>query len=96
MCPNHIDHELNNIRMSDNKVESSNPLEPFTGRTYKIRRIKNAKIVDVSLRRGFKNNGLVEIENETSSEDEPEQDVGVAFRLPEKGFKLDFIARTKR
>ena len=100
MCPNHIEHDLASIR-SDAKVSmtTAKRVQPATGRTYKIRRPKNASIVDIGLRRGFKNNGLIEIENDSSEEEseiEREYPPGVVFLVPEKGVKLDFIDRIKR
>lgn len=97
MCPNHIDHELAAV---DASAMSSARLQDHKGhgRTHKVRRPKNAKIVDAGLRRGFINNGLIEIENEPSDDEvfhEREQ-LGVVYRLPERGIKLDFIDRVKR
>jgi len=97
MCPNHVEHELAAL---DSSVMTSSRLQILkgNGRTHKVRRPKNAKIVDTALRRGFVNNGLVEIENEASDDEaffEREQ-LGVVYRLPERGVKLDFIDRVKR
>lgn len=47
------------------------------------------------MRRGFKNNGLIEILNESESDSEKVIS-GVIYRLPENGIKLDFISRVKR
>lgn len=47
------------------------------------------------MRRGFRNNGLIEILNESESESEKIVS-GVIYRLPENGIKLDFISRVKR
>ena len=95
ICPNHIDEELANVGPT---VKKSSPLQPETARRYKTRRPKDAKIVDIALHRGFKNNGLIEIENEASEdESEIEREVsGIIYRVPEKGLKLDFIDRVKR
>ncbi|KAL7275175.1 hypothetical protein RUND412_001896 [Rhizina undulata] len=57
------------------------------------RRPKKAVVANTFLRRGFKNNGVIEIENE---EEETFDDVminGVVYRLPERGIKLDFIEK---
>lgn len=97
MCPNHVDHELAAL---DASATSSARLHFHSGngRTHKVRRPKNAKIVDTGLRRGFINNGLIEIENEPSDEEEfhEREQLGVVYRLPERGIKLDFIDRVKR
>lgn len=98
MCPNHIDHELAHVEPPLKKQKTSNSIKPPTSRPYKIRRPKNAKIIDIGLRRGFKNNGLIEIENEDSGEEsEIEKEMsGAVYRVPEKGVKLDFIERINR
>lgn len=98
MCPNHIDGLLANLKTNAH-VTASKQAQPATGRAYKVRRPKNASIVDIGLRRGFKNNGLIEIENEPTddeSENEKTYPPGVIYRVPEKGLKLDFIDRVKR
>ena len=94
MCPNHIDHEL---AVLGAKAQASNKLHPKTGRPYKIRRPKNALIIDMGIRRGFKNNGLIEIENDASDDDSANERErsGVIYRVPELGIKLDFIDRVK-
>ena len=94
MCPNHIDRELSALNST---VKISNEEQPGDVKTRKIRRPKNARIVDTALRRGFKNNGLIEIQNDPSDEeDETErEEMGIVYRLPEKGVKLDFIDRVK-
>ncbi|OLL23273.1 hypothetical protein NEOLI_000863 [Neolecta irregularis DAH-3] len=63
------------------------------------RKPKITRVVDVSLNRGFKNNGDIEIDNEEEDEDPWEDEFnvdGVRYRLPERGIKLDFIERVQR
>ena len=52
------------------------------------------------LRRGHKNDGLIEIENEPEEEDSTEFEEitvsGVIYRLPERGIKLDFLDKIKQ
>lgn len=94
MCPNHVDAELKAL---DSSVKTSRRVDTGDAKTHKIRRPKNARIVDTALRRGFINNGLIEIENEASDDDKMEDEgVGIIYRVPEKGIKLDFIDRVKR
>ena len=94
MCPNHIDSELNSI---DPKANISNKDRPTTGRKYKIRRPKDVVFVDTALKRGLKNNGLIEIINESSDEEiSTPRSPAQLLRAPEKGLKLDFIDRVKR
>ncbi|KAI9845227.1 MAG: hypothetical protein M1837_004982 [Sclerophora amabilis] len=98
MCPNHVEHELGaidpSIRANTRAVSTSG------GRTHKVRRPKNARIIDTALRRGFVNDGLIEIENEPSDFEEQvffdQQEFGVVYRLPERGVKLDFIDKIKK
>ena len=83
MCPAHSEQELLTIGHS--------------GRPHKVRRPKNAKIVDTALRRGFRNNGIIEIENDPSdTEDFAGLGESIIYRLSEKGMKLDFIDRAQR
>jgi len=97
MCPNHIDHELLAL---DHPVRKYSRVSGINGRTHKVRRPKNARVVNTALRRGFKNNGLIEIENESSGSDEDDfyqmQEFGNVYRLPERGIKLDFIDKVHR
>jgi len=70
-------------------------------RTFHNRRPKNAKIVDTALRRGQVNDGIIEIIEDSSSEDESEFEEdeaasGTVYRLPAKGIKLDFIDKVSR
>ncbi|PWW77893.1 hypothetical protein C7212DRAFT_292486 [Tuber magnatum] len=62
---------------------------------YQPRRPKKAVIVDAYLRRGMKNNGVIEIENEEEEAFEEVLISGVVYRLPERGIKLDFIEKVK-
>ncbi|KAI9864136.1 MAG: hypothetical protein M1813_003453 [Trichoglossum hirsutum] len=98
MCPNHVDHELLAV---DPSVKAYGRLQSCNGglRTHKVRRPKNARIIDTHLRRGFANNGLIEIENDPSDDEEhqffQQNHFGIVYRLPEKGIKLDFIAKVR-
>ena len=95
MCPNHIDPELNSI---DPQANLSNRDRPTFSRKYKVRRPKDSITVDSNLNRGFKNNGLFEIQNESSDDDTwtPTSTAVQILRVPERGVKLDFIDRVKR
>ena len=94
MCPNHVDQELQALEPST--MTSSKVLN---GRSHKIRRPKHPRTVDIALRRGFKNNGNIEIENDPTDEEEfglEREELGVTYRLPERGIKLDFIDKVRR
>ncbi|KAI9801107.1 MAG: hypothetical protein M1833_002975 [Piccolia ochrophora] len=104
MCPNHIDHELRDLHAEIPTPAgrlSSHRLSSHSGnrRIFKVRKPKYARIVDTALRRGSRNNGVIEIENDPSDEEEQffeEEDDDVIHRLSEKGIKLDFIHAAKR
>jgi len=90
-CPLHIDQDLRAIDSSRVSVQ----------RTFFMRKPKQPKIVDTSLRRGQINNGIIEIAEESSSEDDDEDNEdeiveGNVFRLQPKGIKLDFIYKINR
>ncbi|KAI9678917.1 MAG: hypothetical protein M1829_001902 [Trizodia sp. TS-e1964] len=94
MCPNHADHELK-IHIACNSNSSGKNV------LHKVRRPKHPIIVDTALRRGFKNNGMIEIENENEESDGENgfydhENFGRVFRLSEKGIKLDFISAIRR
>lgn len=95
MCPNHIDHDLRNL----DPIEQTGVRLEGPGRTHRVRRPKKPTIVATSLRRGFRNNGLIEIESESSDDSGFEEDedlAGAVYRIPARGIKLDFIDRVKR
>ena len=103
MCPNHADHEL--INMTDvasmdgkrtiKKPASAQPQE--YRRVFHTRRARQPSIVNIGLRRGFRNRGLIEVEEDDSDEEsEIERELsGVIYKVPERGIKLDFIDRIK-
>ena len=83
MCPAHVEQEMRTIG--------------YGGRMHKVRRPKNAQVVDTALRRGLRNNGIIEIENDPSDvEDLVGMEDSVIYRLSEQGIKLDFIDRLRQ
>ena len=99
MCPAHIDDELLHLDASLQRSSTlAKSIRPPTGRAYRIRRPKNPKIIEIGLRRGFRNNGLIEIDNESSGEEDEiiKELSSSTVRAPEKGIKLDFIDRMIR
>ena len=70
------------------------PDQSDPGREVKLRRPKGWKVSKKVHGRGFKNNGLIEIENDASDDEQPESQT--VERMQEKGIKLDFIDRIKR
>ncbi|KAI9778113.1 MAG: hypothetical protein M1835_005003 [Candelina submexicana] len=97
MCPNHVDHELLALDRSVRVQSSTQPVNGLGG-THRVRRPKNAKIVDTAFSRGIVNNGLIEISNEVDADQAfgDDERYGIVYRLPEKGVKLDFIDKIKR
>ena len=67
-------------------------------RTFRTRRPKLATVVEMGLRRGFRNNGLIEVDEEKSDqESEVEKEMsGVIYKVSERGIKLDFIDRIRQ
>ncbi|RMD42751.1 hypothetical protein DV735_g2343, partial [Chaetothyriales sp. CBS 134920] len=93
-CPLHIEHDLARIGSQDDAAAAGD-----LGRQPRPRRPKNARPVDVDLTRGFRNNGVIDVELESDVELPSIKDVdmqGQVFRLQEKGIRLDFIDRVKR
>ena len=90
MCPAHIDHELKALKPQKKSTGLGVNSGPLGKRSFKVRKPRNARIVDVSLRRGFKNNGLIEIISDSSDSEE-----GIIHRISQRGLKLDFIDKVK-
>ncbi|KAI4259273.1 MAG: hypothetical protein LQ352_000813 [Teloschistes flavicans] len=80
-CPNHIDSEVALPRSA-------------SGRKYKVRRPKDPRVVEPAIQRGIKNNGIIEVEDEISEEED--QPPGTIFRLSAKAIQLDFISKIKQ
>ncbi|WPH00331.1 Hypothetical protein R9X50_00315600 [Acrodontium crateriforme] len=94
MCPLHADHEL---RRMDTRL--LNP-DRFSRKVH-IRRPRNATVVDTSLNRGFRNNGIIDVQDDDDDDESEsefyteEHDHAVVYRMPASGIKLDFIDRVK-
>ncbi|KAL8681570.1 MAG: hypothetical protein Q9186_002310 [Xanthomendoza sp. 1 TL-2023] len=81
-CPSHVDSEIAVPRSA-------------SGKTYKIRRPKDPRVIVPALTRGIKNNGMIEIEDDEISEEE-DQPPGTIFLIPARTVKLDFISKFKQ
>lgn len=95
MCPLHVDHDLRNL----DPLERNGVRYEGLGRTHRVRRPKHPSIVIPALRRGFKNNGLIEIASESDDGSETEEEEapdGTIYKLSTEGIKLDFIDKVKR
>ena len=94
MCPLHADHELR-------KVDTSLLNPRSLARRVHVRKPRNAKVVETSLKRGFRNNGVIDVVEDDSDDSDSEfydddtQDESVVYRLPASGIKLDFIDKVK-
>lgn len=94
-CPNHKDSEMHTL--AEPIVGRRGTTRNASGKVKKVRRPKHATIKDVGLRRGYVNNGIIEILNDPSDEDNDlEMEAGIVPRLQEKGIKLDFADRVRR
>ena len=92
MCPLHADHELRKV---DVRL-----LNHRSGRKVHVRKPRNAKVVTTALRRGLRNNGVVDVldddSDDSDSEFYEEEFAGdTVLRLPASGIKLDFIDKIK-
>ena len=91
-CPLHVENDLATMDRGDMAVPGE------LGRMPRLRKPKNAILFTVALSRGFKNNGIIEID--LMKDEEPDlREVemnGTICRLPEQGLRLDFIDRVKR
>ncbi|KAF2487115.1 hypothetical protein BDY17DRAFT_3385 [Neohortaea acidophila] len=98
MCPLHADHELRRLDAS-----LLNHRDAGRRRKVHIRKPRNAKVVETALRRGVRNNGIVEVVDDESEdsgsefyEEESQDNKSVVLRLPVSGIKLDFIDKVKQ
>jgi hypothetical protein len=91
-CPLHVEHEL---RQASSSLQDAAPGD--LGGVPKRRKPKNAKPRDVDFPRGFRHNGIIEVQLDDEIPKLREVDMdGQVFRLPEQAIKLDFIDRVKR
>ncbi|KPI45868.1 Transcriptional regulatory protein RCO1 [Cyphellophora attinorum] len=91
-CPLHVEHEL---RQTSSSQQDAAPGD--LGGVPKRRKPKNAKPRDVDFPRGFRHNGIIEVQLDDEIPKLREVDMdGQVFRLPEQAIKLDFIDRVKR
>ncbi|KAI9658722.1 MAG: hypothetical protein M1821_002282 [Bathelium mastoideum] len=93
-CPVHVEHDLGAVPVAKLVDEGAG------SRTIRRRRPKDPTIVDTHLRRGFANNGQIEVDMDewTDAEDEFYTQPGTngrIHRLPQKGIILDFISKVK-
>lgn len=110
-CPRHIEHDLRSGLVAQQDLIDDNDVEmldaPPAGRvTRKIRKRKDAETIEPTFSRGMRNNGLIDIINDSDDEtdgegnyvfgvDESKDLNSKVFRVPEKGLILDFVSKVK-
>lgn len=111
-CPRHTEHDLrsglllqNDLNDAYDDVEMGD--DTFTRVPRRIRRRKNPDIVEPAFSRGMRNNGLIEIINDSDYETDGEgnyvdtestdRDVDASVhRVHERGLIVDFLSKVKR
>ncbi|KAF2711688.1 hypothetical protein K504DRAFT_375359 [Pleomassaria siparia CBS 279.74] len=111
-CPRHIEHDLRsgNLLQHDLNVRLNDDVAFPDGRiARKVRKPKNANIVEPTFSRGMRNNGLITVINDPDDDTDGEGNYVFAsdescesrdlnskiFRVPEKGIVLDFLSKVK-
>lgn len=90
-CPLHIEQDLVGLGRQAEAAPGDLGGQP------RLRKPKNAKPVDVDFPRGFRNNGVIDVELSKDGPSIRELDMhGSIFRLPEQAIRLDFIDRVKK
>lgn len=87
-CPLHIDNDLRNLGNDQGSLAGRQPVH---------RMPRNPIPRDVSVSRGFKNNGVIDVQ--LMKDEDRIDDVempGTIYRLPERGIRLDFLDRIRR
>jgi len=95
MCPLHIDHDLRNL----GTIEGDGVAIDGHPAIHRTRRPKKPRVKETLLRRGFVNNGLIEVADDSDDErdiTDEEGPYGVIYKVPARGIKLDFIDKAKR
>lgn len=109
-CPRHIEHDLRSGQLYQNDLNGIDDVEMVDAVparvSRKIRKRKHPKVVEPSFSRGMRNNGLIDIMNDSDDDtdgegnyifgpDDPKDLNSKVFRVPEKGLILDFVSKVK-
>lgn len=112
-CPRHFEHDLRSglllqkdLNDNSREVEMSTAV-PAVPLARKVRMRRQPEFVEPSFTRGIRNNGLIDIINDSDddtdgegnyvfSPDDPKDLNSKIFRIPEKGVILDFVSKVKR
>ncbi|KAF2195471.1 hypothetical protein K469DRAFT_722697 [Zopfia rhizophila CBS 207.26] len=112
-CPRHVDHDLRSGQLLQKDLNKFDDLEmedtPSVQR--KLRKPRKPTVVQPAFARGTRNNGLIEVINDSDDDtdgegnymfpplvqelDESRDLHGKTFRIPEKGIMLDFLDKVK-
>lgn len=95
MCPAHADHDVKAL----DPLRKGSLRPQFGSRSHRFRRPAKPVIVPTHMRRGFANNGMIEVVSESENDSGFESDEtpeGVIYKLPRQGIKLDFIDKVKQ
>ncbi|KAF2031062.1 hypothetical protein EK21DRAFT_63993 [Setomelanomma holmii] len=111
-CPRHIEQDLRSglllqrdLNDRDDDVEMTDAA-PVPRVARKIRKRKNAIVIEPTFSRGMRNNGLIDIINDPDDDtdgegnyvfgpDDPKDLNSKVFRVPERGVILDFVSKVK-
>ncbi|KAF7454878.1 curved DNA-binding protein [Pyrenophora tritici-repentis] len=111
-CPRHIENDLrsglllqNDLNSNDQDAEMADAA-PVTRIPRKVRVLKKPEYVEPTFSRGMRNNGLIDIMNDSDDdtdgegnyvfgENDPKDVNSKIFRVPEKGLILDFVSKVK-
>jgi hypothetical protein len=90
-CPLHVEHDMVSL---SRQIEAA---PGDLGGRPRLRKPKNAIPIDVDFPRGFRNNGIIEIDLAPDAPNIMELDMkGKVYRVPEQAIRLDFIDRVKK
>lgn len=108
-CPRHVDHDFRSGLVRQKDLNSSDDLHMLDASyddivTRKVRKPKHPAIVESGFTRPPRNNGLIEIVNDSDDETDgegnyvfPTEDMNnKTIRIAEKGIMLDFVSKVKR
>lgn len=109
-CPRHIEHDLRSGQLYQNDLNDDVDMAdaaPVARVARKVRKRKHPDIVQPVFSRGMRNNGLIEVINDSDDDtdgegnyvfgpDDPKDLNSKVFLVPEKGVILDFVSKVKR
>ncbi|RMZ66004.1 PHD-finger domain-containing [Pyrenophora seminiperda CCB06] len=111
-CPRHSENDLRSGLLLQNDLNSNNQDTDMADAASvvriprKVRVLKNPEYVEPTFSRGMRNNGLIDVMNDSDDDtdgegnyvfgdNDPKDANSKIFRLPEKGIILDFLSKIK-